>query len=229
MNVEYWGAITFPAGVYTTHNLNNSYKSLRIVSQKQTYMFNRWCTNNQTELYDTTKDPYELTNLAVNPSNETQRLINRLSGLLLVTKSCAQDSCRKPWEVLSAAAKANFTTLDQAMSSKYDNFFASLPTFGFKQCLVWQSVENEGPYYPPSSASLGSQYRKDTSNYTFYNSNGTQAIDSLGMFGSWQQRGATFADLMADARNLTAAEIGSPTRLCTVANAYCGQTNTGGD
>ena len=226
LNVEYWGSSNAPAGRFTKRHMNNSYKSLRIVDEKQGWLFNRWCTSNQTELYNTIEDPYELTNLALNPTPETQRLMDRISGLLLVTKSCGQDSCRKPWEVLSSnvPGTADFTSLDQAMSLTYDGFFASLPAFGFQMCLPYQLVENEGPYWPPSSAELGHQYREDTTHYTFWLTNGTGVAGTLSLHGNLTQRYMSLLDVYQGARNLTDAEIGWPTRKCS-APEYCGLVN----
>ncbi len=223
LNIEYWGSAVAPASEYTRQIPYNSYKSLRIVSDTQGYLFNRWCFSNQTELYDTTIDPYELTNLAIDPDGETQRLMDRLSGLLLVTKSCGQETCRKPWAVLRADCEnATFHTLHEAMDSKYDDFFASLPHFGFHSCLRYQSVENEGPYYPPESAELGSKYRNLEIDDEFWEHNYTWIDEASGNAGSLGQRYKSFEDLMMSARSLTDAEIGWPVIKCEAPD-YCGQ------
>jgi len=80
-------------------------------------------------------DPYEITNLALNPTPRHVRLMHRLNGLLLVTKSCTEDSCRKPWLILQQESGEKFRNLDEAMDRKYDALFASLPQVGFQECL----------------------------------------------------------------------------------------------
>src|SRR6202012_5627389 len=80
LNVEFWGSTVAPAGVWTQHIQDNSYKSLRIVDEEQSFLFNRWGYSNQTDPYDSPKDPYELTNIAINASSETKRLMHRLSA-----------------------------------------------------------------------------------------------------------------------------------------------------
>ena len=213
LNIEFWGSVNVPAGVWSKRHGKNSYKSVRIVSDNQAWLFARWCTANQTELYNTLRDPYELRNLALNPTKRQKRVISRLSALLLVTKSCGKESCRKPWKVLSDACECGFTDLESALDRKYDSFFASLPEWGFQQCLPVQDVANEGPYFPPESASLGSEHRDDTSHFSFTINNNTIAA-SLGTFGDPGQRHASHSRLMSDARKLSDTEIGVPVVKC---------------
>ena len=222
LNVEYWGTTTVPAEKWTKRYGDNTYKSLRIVGEKQGWLFNRWCTSNQTELYNTVEDPYELNNLAINPSYETKRVMDRLSGLLLVTKSCGQDSCRRPWEVLSSAfgEGVTFLTLDEAMDARYDSSFAGLPAFGFQSCLPFQKVENEGPYFPPESIELGRKYRAETADAVYWLTNGTMEVESLEYHGDLVQRIASFDKMDASARPLTDEEIGWPVVECKAPD-YC--------
>jgi N-acetylglucosamine-6-sulfatase len=243
INVEYWGSSTAPAGKYTTHWRENSYKSLRLVAQngKQGWLFNRWCTLDQTELYDTVADPYELRNLALDPDEEARRIMSRLSGLLLVTKSCGRDSCRIPWEVLSEAYKNGdtrdvrpmdggqdpiggtaFRSLDQAMDHKFDKFFASLPVFSFNMCLPYQLPSNEGPFFPASSEDLGRKYRQSTEDYSYYRTESSLPMDTMSTFGDEQQRYSDIDDLYRDARVLTEMEMGWVTELCQAPD-YCNQ------
>ena len=230
LSVEFWGSTVAPAEKWTTRYHDNTYKSLRLVGEKQGWLFNRWCTNNQTELYNTTADPYELRNLAIDPSPEIKRVMDRLSGLLLVTKSCGQESCRKPWEVLRVAceeeAMANgevtFSNLDQAMDSKYDAFFSSLPHFGFEQCLPYQKVDNEGPYFPPESEELGRRYRAEedgSADAESWMTTIAPEMEGNEYFGDLSQRYAGPEELMRSARALTEAEKGHSVQ-CTEPD-YC--------
>jgi N-acetylglucosamine-6-sulfatase len=236
INVEFWGSSITAAERYTRKFFDNTYKSLRLVGEKQGWLFSRWCTSNQTELYNTTADPYELYNLAINPSPEIRRVMDRLSGLLLVTKSCGRDTCRKPWEVLRAACEeaevsngvatfenldqtplskskhATFANLDEALDSKYDKFFASLPHFGFQRCLPMQKVDNEGPYFPAESEDLGRRYRgvEDGNADAVAEMSTLAAVFETGEhFGDESQRYASIEDLQLTARPLRDSEIGS--------------------
>lgn len=54
LNIEFWGSIDNGAKPdYGLRQDNNSYKSVRLVSEKSAWLFSRWCTNNDTELYNT--------------------------------------------------------------------------------------------------------------------------------------------------------------------------------
>ncbi|KAH8894280.1 arylsulfatase [Thozetella sp. PMI_491] len=220
LNVEFWGTISNGGGPdFEITSPVYAYKTLRIVSEKSAWLFSRWCSGNATELYNTIDDPYEITNLAINPTVENQRLISRLNGLLLVTKSCNQESCRNPWQVLQKDANAEFANLEDAMDAKYDHFFESLPSVGFQACMMYQSTANEGPYYPPESIALGAQYRNKTDNYVSHNANFTITPGNTGRMGTAAQRHVTLDTIMKSARNLTDAEIGTPVN-CLPPN-YC--------
>lgn len=223
INIEYWGLATLPAGKWTIRQQQHGYKSLRIVSHdgSQGWLFNRWCTSNQTELYDITADPYELRNLARHPSAQTKRLMDRLSGLLLVTKSCGQDSCRRPWDVLRASYSDTlispdehghhiFASLEQAMQTRFDAFFSSLPGIGFGSCLPFQSPENEGPFFPAESEDLGRKFRNAVDDIVFYTTNGTMPVetDDQQYFGDVSQRYASVEELHENARVLSNEEMG---------------------
>lgn len=54
LNIEYWGLTQEGAdSVYETYHQENSYKTLRIVGDTSAWLFSRWCTSNETELYNT--------------------------------------------------------------------------------------------------------------------------------------------------------------------------------
>ena len=178
-------------------------------------------------------DPFELTNLAINPDKETQRLINRLNGLLMVTKSCSQDHCRNPWTVLQSSCESDkscpksgsiFSDLTAAMSTSYDSFFANLPHVQFKECLKFQDADNEEPYLPASSRSLGSKYRKSTDNYKTPDTPGTPVQGNCVNQGGEAQRHTTIEEMMKQARNLTAAELGEGKKPREVSGDAYGET-----
>ncbi|KAI0018990.1 arylsulfatase [Xylariomycetidae sp. FL0641] len=217
LNIEFWGTINQEGGEYTTTEANNSYKTLRIVDEESSWLFSRWCWNNETELYNTTADPYELTNLAINPDAATQRVLDRMNGILLYTKSCSAASCRNIWQTMAADAgiDADFSTFRAALDPAHDAFFAALPPVGFQKCMQFQSVENEGPYYPPASADLGGAYRAPAEGFeTYASGNQTRTPSNDGRQGTLAQRHADIATIMQTARNVTDAEIGD-TIVCS--------------
>ncbi|KAJ3536104.1 hypothetical protein NM208_g6860 [Fusarium decemcellulare] len=219
INVEFWGS----AGHSSTSaegKENNSYKTLRLVGEKTAYLYSKWCTG-ESELYNTLDDPFELHNLAKNPDMETRRLIHRLNGLLLVTKSCRQDHCRNPWSVLQSSCEEHnncptsgeiFSNFQAAMDAKYDTFFKSLPHVQFKECMEFQDADNEEPYLPASSRSLGRAHRLDTDNYQTPNVKDAKAPPANDKAqGTKAQRHDTVKDMMKKARKLTDAELGHTT------------------
>lgn len=54
ISVEFWGSIDNGAAPdFSDRQANNSYKSVRIVGEDSAWLFSRWCTGNDTELYNT--------------------------------------------------------------------------------------------------------------------------------------------------------------------------------
>lgn len=148
--------------------------------------------------------------------------MHRLNGLLLVTKSCEREVCRRPWPTLQqeAGPGASFRNLDEAMAARYDGFFAALPQVGFQECMFYQYAPNEVPFYPPAAQlGLGTQWRGSSDNYPTHDTNGTKVPGNPGRMGTAAQRHATLADVLKSARNVTNAEIGSVVEC--VAPNYC--------
>lgn len=229
MNVEFWGSIDNAGSPdFSDRQPNNSYKTVRFIGEDNAWLFSRWCENNDTELYNTKvckskcywknvrltplqEDPYELTNLALDPDADTQRLIDRLNGVLYVTKSCNQDDCRNPWNVLQKLSGGTFQSLGEAMSPDLDDFFAQMPQVGFQTCMDYQDVENEVPYYQSTDdeAFLGQKYRQSTDHFVTHTTNGTRTPHNQGRQGTLAQRHSTLQDILAGSRELTSEEIGS--------------------
>lgn len=221
INVEFWGPQQ-PENFRNETYANNSYKTLRIVNSAgssgsadfSSYLYSRWCTN-ETELYDTAADPWELTNLALDPDAETARLMTRLNALLLATKSCADVTCRNPWRLLQPSYRAQVAPLEdleirslqEAMDTQYDDFFAGIPQVAFQECLDIQFRPNEGPYWP-ENVTLGEDHRLPTDNYVSTSSDAVVEVEGNSVFqGTWAQRNVTLAEIMMSARNLTAEEL----------------------
>lgn len=215
LNVEYWGlvGIEAPSGPQLGGSYrNNTYKTIRVVGTEQNWAYAVWC-NGQTELYNITADPYELSNLARGDkvTTEHQRLINRLNALLMVTKSCEQERCRDPWAQLDPtnSSTTTLTSLVAAMDSGYDDYFSKFEKVSFDTCMQYQYADNETPFFPPldtlAGGGLGRAYRNTTDNIA--TSPGTRIITTPDYYGTDDQRNATWADLEAVARQLTESEI----------------------
>ncbi|KAK6858094.1 hypothetical protein PG995_005793 [Apiospora arundinis] len=213
LNVEFWGSCTIEAPngkELGAPFLNTTYKTLRMLGDRQSWLFSVWCTG-QMELYDTAADPYELVNLAGRPEHEA--VLNRLNALLLVTKSCAEGTCRDPWSVFTPtnATGDKLTTMKQAMDPKYDAFFASFPRVHFSSCMQYQDIANEAPFYPESAGTekgLGLASRRPTDN--FVTTTAGVAIADANFYGTPEQRHATLEQVYAKARNLTDEELAAP-------------------
>ncbi|KAF5008055.1 hypothetical protein FDECE_5637 [Fusarium decemcellulare] len=220
INVEYWGTAftelqSWSGGDYGSYfpglYLENDYKTMRYVSEKGSWMYSRWC-NNDTELYNTLDDPFELRNLANSTDPHIQRVKSRLNALLLVTKSCAQDTCRKPWSVIQPPHLGHgkeVKTLDDALDPAYDTFYSSFPLVNIDDCFGYQFTSNEAPFYPPNAEyGLGLGYRNSTDNFAYPDPEPVKRLsqnDPLG--GGWDQRHATLEELLSAARELTDEEL----------------------
>jgi len=66
--------------------------------------------------------------------------------------------------------------------------------------MRYQSTANEGPYYPPESISLGSEYRKATDNYVLHNASVKRTPGNIGRMGTAAQRGVRLDVVMEAAR-----------------------------
>ncbi|RSL42120.1 hypothetical protein CEP54_015594 [Fusarium duplospermum] len=176
INVEFWGngwtqLKTWSGGDYASYfpglYLENDDKTMRYVGEKASWMYSRWCTND-TVLYNTKDDPYELTNPADAMDPHIQRVKSGLNALLLVTKSYAEASCRDPWGVIQPPRQRQgkkVKTLDDAMDPAFDDFYSSFPLVNIEKCLTYQLAKNEGPFYPPKAEfGLGLKHRKSTGN-----------------------------------------------------------------
>ncbi|KAK7734010.1 hypothetical protein SLS53_008005, partial [Cytospora paraplurivora] len=216
INIEYWGLIGIEAPSAASLGApfyNNTYKTIRTIGDQENWAYAVWC-NGETELYNVSADPYELTNLARAygdnvVSSEAQKVANRLNALLMVTKSCEQDRCRDPWGFLKPDNATTLVSLAQAMDSSYDDFFADFEKVQFDTCLSVQKTENEQPYFPAldtlPGGGLGRAYRNATD--VIAGAPGARVITTANYYGTEDQRNATIADIKAASRLLTEAEL----------------------
>lgn len=163
INVELWGAAapyegTIPwkrIGQSVKGRHNNTYKGLRIYSDQCSIYYSVWCTNEH-ELYDMFEDGYQMNNLLagiqdISDASQDKNVCGwplnqvaaRLDALMMVLKSCEGDECTHPW--LQLHPQGNVHTLQDALDSKYDSFYASQPKVAFSACKLGYLVEFEGP------------------------------------------------------------------------------------
>ena len=163
VNVEFWNSgVTAPEGLTPGSYYNNTYKALRLLSDEYSFLYTTWCTGER-EFYDMQVDPGQMTNRLANPpqgsattyyGRSEDELFDRLDALLMVTKSCAQDSCREPWSVLFPGGQVG--NLTAAMGKEFDTFFANQPKISFESCAQQHVVSEEGPQdVKPYSAKKG--------------------------------------------------------------------------
>lgn len=151
VNVEFWSAGATPVGMHDGAYYNNTYKALRLISDDYSFLYTIWCTGER-EFYDMTIDSAQMFNRLGTPpkgsaskyyNRSEEDLFHRLDALLMVTKSCTQDSCRDPWSVIFPSGEVN--NLTDAMKDKYDDFFADQPQVSFSSCSHGQILSQEGP------------------------------------------------------------------------------------
>lgn len=165
VNVEFWGQ-AIPEGDYGKLGnsslrpdappiaaRNNTYKALRLIGHSYSLLYTVWCTGER-QFYDLLRDPGQVENLldedsariAENYNLEGRSLthvVNRLDSLLMVTKSCKAQSCRKPWETLHPNNEVK--TLRDALHSRFDAFYNEQPKVSFSSCPLGHVVSEEGP------------------------------------------------------------------------------------
>ncbi|KAJ3547397.1 hypothetical protein NM208_g1529 [Fusarium decemcellulare] len=150
VQVEFWGKDNPNewGGFESDSGFNNTYKSVRIISDTYDFYYSVWCTNEH-ELYDLT-----LNNLVARgaPTKKvgsvgvsTSILASRLDVLLFVLKGCKGEVCRNPWKFLLPAA--GIPNLAEALEPKYDDFFNSVPGVSFSACVAGHVLAAEGPQW----------------------------------------------------------------------------------
>lgn len=137
-------------------------------------------------------------------------MANRLNALLLVTKTCSQDSCRNPWATLHPDGTVQ--NLRDALDPSHDAYYASLPQVSFKECLNYQRPSNEEPFFPgfdvTAPYAFAQQYRSVTDELGSAQYPGVDDAEEAIPEGHF---GAVYQDLgiiEKDARVLTDEEIG---------------------
>ncbi|OAL37280.1 hypothetical protein AYO20_03456 [Fonsecaea nubica] len=162
--VEYWGTGGFEGafglqgvnGSFTQFP-NNTYKSMRVITDEYNLQYTVWCTNEH-ELYDMTRDPSQMNNLLGPNESVNATLLDRpldrplsqvqprLDALLMVLKACKGIECTHPWKILHPEGSVN--NLVDALNTEYDTFYAGQPKVGFEKCSLGYLIQSEGPQTP---------------------------------------------------------------------------------
>lgn len=75
-----------------------------------------------------------------------RKVVARLDALLLVTKSCAKESCVRPWSSLHP--HGNVSSLEDALSPLYDHFYeVEQRRVIFDRCESGYIIDAEGPQF----------------------------------------------------------------------------------
>ena len=156
INIEFWGDYYVEGNVFYGHDriVNNTYKTVRVVSEAYDLSYTVWCTNDH-ELYDIKNDQYQVQNLLSPSSNfkksvngwSVSRLTTRLDALLLTLKRCKGTVCTRPWAKLHR--EGHVQSLEDAMHSRYDRFYAKEQMkVTFSECAKGQVLSVEGALEP---------------------------------------------------------------------------------
>ncbi len=73
------------------------------------------------------------------------KVVARLDSLLFVLKSCKAETCSKPWEALHP--QGNVRSLQDALSIKFDGFYAQQTRVEYDHCELGYIPEAEGPQF----------------------------------------------------------------------------------
>ncbi|KAH7305765.1 alkaline-phosphatase-like protein [Stachybotrys elegans] len=154
--VEFWGSAigeSIYAKKFGGNRVypNNTYKGLRIEADDYAFYYSVWC-NNAKELYDMKNDPGQMRNL-LSPSRvdsdftlfgqNLKGVVDRLDSLLMVLKSCKEETCQDPWRALHPDGETR--SLRDALSSKFNTFYTDQPKVEFEACAPGHILETEGP------------------------------------------------------------------------------------
>ncbi|KAI1395936.1 Arylsulphatase [Hypoxylon fuscum] len=168
--IEYWG-FAMGEGIYNRDpRQNNTYKALRLSGPGYNLYYSVWC-NNEHELYDMSVDPGQLNNL-LSPSSDPlksplvvghspQKVAARLDALLLVLKTCASESCRRPWAQLHP--DGDVQSLEDALIPRYDSYYEdkSEAQVKYAYCANGFLEDAEGPTWQANGRAYEYEYLRD--------------------------------------------------------------------
>lgn len=73
------------------------------------------------------------------------KVVDRLDSLLFVLKSCKGQVCVQPWEALHP--QGNVRNLVDALSPRFDRFYAQQVRVEYDYCAAGYVVQAEGPQF----------------------------------------------------------------------------------
>ncbi|EXJ60406.1 hypothetical protein A1O7_04558 [Cladophialophora yegresii CBS 114405] len=173
VNVEMWGIIQSEGKHGFVLYPNHTYKALRLHGDGYDLLYTVWCSNEH-ELYDMTKDPWQMDNVysdvsrmytigiptaslrdEISPSvgvfsncnitTTISHLISRLDALLLVLKTCKMDECRSPWSSLHPTGEVR--NLRDALDARFNEYYHEHPKVRYERCERGYIPESEGPMW----------------------------------------------------------------------------------
>lgn len=100
-------------------------------------------------------------------------------------------------------------SLKDSLNPDYDGYYEAFPQVRIDECLLYQSVDNESPFYPEGiETGLGLAHRRDTDNFRELNPNPVKRIAGNAVpAGGPEQRHATMRQLLDRSRILTNEEL----------------------
>jgi N-acetylglucosamine-6-sulfatase len=156
INIEFWGDYLVEGNVFYGNSAlkNNTYKTVRVVSDEVDPAYTVWCTNEH-ELYGMSLDPHQLHNLLATENHKhceinnwsVARLVSRLDAPLLTLKRCEGRVCTSPSE--KPHPRGNVRNLKDAMNKRYDGFnMEQHRKVTFEECVLGQVLSVEGALEP---------------------------------------------------------------------------------
>lgn len=70
-------------------------------------------------------------------------IVDRLDALVMVLKSCKEETCIDPWKSLHSNGLVG--SLPQALEARYDEFYAKQLKVSFSKCEMGYIKSSEGP------------------------------------------------------------------------------------
>lgn len=74
---------------------------------------------------------------------DLKQVVSRLDSLMMVLKSCKEETCLYPWKALHP--KENVRSLSDALQNHFDAFYDEQPRVSFTKCELGYIKESEGP------------------------------------------------------------------------------------
>lgn len=120
---------------------------LNIAMQADPYQMNNMYTSTSSNTTNGTSPTYS-SSITITVGSCTvpiTKLEDRLDSLVFILKTCTGKACSDPWNAL--LPNSGVATLEEALDSKFDEFFASLPRVEYNWCAEGYILDAEGPVF----------------------------------------------------------------------------------